>query len=116
MVVLMNAHLILGLFALYVVAVTLCRVLSGSDETRLSLVRRIWGRTHGLGLYFAVHVVLPLLVGVLCMGQGVASYTPAETSVTSQVQHLFSLDLDSKRAMMALRRLGERIDHFILSP
>ena len=112
----MNAHLILGLFALYVVAVTLCRVLSGSDESRLSLVRRIWGRTRGLGLYFAVHVALPLLVGVLCMGQGVARYTPAETSLSAPAPHIFSLDLDSKRAMMTLRRLGERIDHFILSP
>lgn len=114
----MNAHLILGFFAFYVVAVTLYRVLAGSDDSRLELVRRIWGRTRGLGLYFSVNVALPLLVGVLCLGQGVANFgmTAPGLHPPASSPDLYRLQIDTAQAMEALRQLTQHLDFFVLSP
>ncbi|MCK4535609.1 MAG: hypothetical protein KAT93_01270 [Desulfuromonadales bacterium] len=71
----MNEHLIFGLFALYVVAISLYGILSGSSDARLALVRKVWGRVHGLSLYFCVHVILPLLVGIMFIGWGTVNFS-----------------------------------------
>lgn len=66
----MNEQLVFGLFALYVVFVSLYGILSGRSDTRLAFVRKAWGRIHGLSIYFCVHVGLPMLVGIvfICLG------------------------------------------------
>ncbi len=71
----MDKHLVLGLFALYVVAMSLYGILSGSRDASLILVRKIWGRVCGLCLYFCVHVALPLLVGIVFIGLGAVSFS-----------------------------------------
>ncbi len=70
----MNTHIILGLFALYVAAVSLWLVLSGRHDTLLALLRQIWGRTIGHALFFVGRVALPLLIFIICLGWGVRQY------------------------------------------
>jgi len=70
----MNAHIVFGLFALYVAAVSLWLVLSGHQDTLLALLRQIWGRTLGHSLYFVARVALPTLICIVCLGWGVRQY------------------------------------------
>lgn len=70
----MNTHIIFGLFALYVAAVSLWLVLSGRHDTLLELLRQIWGRTIGHALFFVGNVALPLLICIICLGWGVRQY------------------------------------------
>jgi len=84
-----NPHLILGLFALYVAVASLVQVLAGKQDTLLAKVRQTWGRTLGLGLYFLVHVTLPVLVCVLCLGWGVSRFgEPPESTFMQDAQLL----------------------------
>lgn len=69
-----NAHIVFGLFALYVAAVSLWMVLSGQQDATLALLRRFWGRTIGHALYFIVSVALPILICVIFLGWGVRQY------------------------------------------
>ena len=73
-VVVMNAHIVFGLFALYVAAISLLLVLSGRQDALLALLRQFWGRTIGHALYFVVRVALPVLLCVICLGWGVRQY------------------------------------------
>jgi hypothetical protein len=70
----MNEHIVFGLFALYVAAISLYQVLVGRQDAVLSLLRRFWGRTGGHSLYFAFNVALPLMICVLCLGWGARHY------------------------------------------
>lgn len=70
----MNAHIVFGLFALYVAAASLYMVLSGRQDTVLANLRRLWGRTLGHSLYFFAKVALPMLICVFCLGWGVRHY------------------------------------------
>lgn len=70
----MNEHIVFGLFALYVAAVSLWLVLSGHQDTLLALLRQLWGRTLGHSLYFVARVALPILVCIVCLGWGVRQY------------------------------------------
>jgi hypothetical protein len=75
----MNAHIVFGLFALYVAATSLYMVLSGRQYMVLSLLRSFWGRTRGYSLYFVANVALPLLICVLFLGWGVRHYNAGTT-------------------------------------
>jgi hypothetical protein len=72
----MNAHIIFGLFALYVAVISLSLVLLGQQDALLALLRRWWGRTLGHSLYFIARVAFPTLLCVLCLGWGVRQYDP----------------------------------------
>ena len=74
----MDKNLIFGLFALYVVAISLYGILSGSRDSSLALVRKAWGRARGLCLYFCVHVALPLLFGIVFIGWGAVNFSAAK--------------------------------------
>lgn len=94
----MNTHIILGLFALYVAAVSLCMVLIGQQEPLLALLRRFWGRTLGHALYFFSRVALPLLICVLCLGWGVRHY---ESGISfDRLEAPLQLNLKPYRALM----------------
>ena len=70
----MNEHIVFGLFAFYVAAISLYLVLSGRHDALLALLRLYWGRSVGHSLYFIARVALPMLVFVLCLGWGVRHY------------------------------------------
>lgn len=70
----MNAHIVFGLFAFYVAAMSLWLVLSGQQDGLLALLRQLWGRTLGHSLYFLTRVALPIVLCVVCLGWGVRQY------------------------------------------
>ena len=70
----MNEHIVFGLFALYVAAISLWLVLVGWQDALLEQLRRFWGRTLGHSLYFLARVAIPMLICVFCLGWGVRQY------------------------------------------
>jgi len=68
----MNLHLAMGIFALYVVAVSLVRLMSSREIPRLTAMKRAWGRNRGLLVHFLASVALPLVLGVVFMSRGIA--------------------------------------------
>jgi len=67
----MKSYLVMGLFALYVVAVSLGRYLRDEEFFRLTAMKRLWGRSRGLAVYFVSHVALPMVLGIIFISQGV---------------------------------------------
>ncbi len=96
----MNAHIVFGLFALYVAAVSLYMVLSGRQDGILANLRRLWGRTLGHSLYFFARVALPMLICVFCLGWGVRHYDA--TVVLHHNEPELNLNVDSYRDLMRL--------------
>lgn len=65
----MKSHLVSGLFALYVVAVSLARFLRDEEFFRLTAMKRLWGRTRGLVFHFLANVALPMVLGIIFLSQ-----------------------------------------------
>ncbi len=68
----MNSYLAMGLFALYVVAVTLVRCLAEDEFFRLTAMKRRWGRSRGLLMHFLANVALPMVLGIVFLTRGIA--------------------------------------------
>lgn len=83
----MNRFLIMGFFALIVVGISLWRLLAEKDLQYISRIKLVWGRTLGLGLHFVTNVGLPLVVGVVFVSKGIATFDP-HVSVRSFVPAL----------------------------
>ncbi|MFO7982759.1 MAG: hypothetical protein R6V08_04820 [Desulfuromonadales bacterium] len=66
----MNHSIALGIFALYVVVVTLVQLLAQRDVSQLQAMKRIWGRSKGLLMHFLTGVILPLLFGIIYLARG----------------------------------------------
>jgi hypothetical protein len=64
-------NLALGIFALYMMVVSLLRVAADREHPQLTVMKKKWGRSRGLQLHFAANVALPLLVGIVFMTRGV---------------------------------------------
>ncbi len=94
----MNAHIIFGLFALYVAATSLYMVLAGRQDAVLETLRRFWGRTIGHSLYFVARVAIPMLICVFCLGWGVRNFDASV--VTSYTQPTLQLNVDYYREMI----------------
>ena len=109
----MNAHIVFGLFALYVAATSLYMVLSGRHEAILANLRRWWGRTVGHSIYFVARVALPMLICVFCLGWGVRHYD-ATVSMSHNGPEL-NLNVDSYRDLIRLwKQDGPRETHDVV--
>lgn len=106
----MNAHIVFGLFALYVAVTSLYMVLSGRHDSVLETLRRFWGRTIGHLLYFVARVAVPILICVFCLGWGVRNYD-AELAANSFKPSL-QLNVESYRDMLRAWQNERKIDHF----
>ena len=60
----MEADLVKALFAVYVVVVSLLRLMSDREFFRLTAMKKVWGRTQGLLIHFLANIVLPLLLAI----------------------------------------------------
>jgi hypothetical protein len=67
----MNLHLAMGLFALYVVIVSLVRLMASREFPRLTAMKKVWGRSRGVLLHFISNVALPLVLGIVFMSRGI---------------------------------------------
>ena len=68
----MEHHVALGLFAIYAMAVTLIRLLFYIELPRVRTLKRVWGRTRGVMIYFITDVVLPLTLGIMFLARGLS--------------------------------------------
>ena len=94
----MNAHIVFGLFALYVSSVSLYMVLSGQQDSVLANLRRWWGRRLGHSVYFVLRVALPMLICILCLGWGVRNFDPSVFASPSDLS--LTLNLDNYRELI----------------
>jgi len=96
----MNAHIVFGLFALYVALISLSMVLVGQQDSILALLRFLWGRTRGYALYFVANVALPLLVCILCLGWGISRYDARIASDTASLELQLNVERDRDYRLM----------------
>ena len=90
----MNAHIVFGLFALYVALISLSLVLAGQQDSILALMRYLWGRSRGYALYFVANVALPLLVCILCLGWGFSRYDSRLASDDTSLELQLNVERD----------------------
>lgn len=76
-----NRYLAMGIFAFYIVGVSLWRIMAEQEFFRLTAMKKIWGRRRGLSFHFLSNVALPLVVGIVFFSQGVV---PDEVSESRQ--------------------------------
>jgi hypothetical protein len=69
----MRSYLVMGFFALFVMIVSLVRCVGDREFFRLTAMKRIWGRKRGLTMYFLANVALPLVIGIVFLGQGIVA-------------------------------------------
>ena len=72
----MEHHVALGLFAIYAMLVTLVRLLFYIELPRVRTLKRVWGRTRGVMIYFITDVVLPLALGIMFLARGFSMTLP----------------------------------------
>ncbi len=69
----MDADLVKSLFAVYVVSVSLLRLMSAREFFRLTAMKEVWGRTRGLLIHFVTNVVLPFLLAIYFLYRSIAA-------------------------------------------
>ena len=69
----MDVDLIKATFAIYVVGVSLLRILDENEYFRLTAMKKIWGRSRGLMLHFLSNVVVPMLFAIVFFCRGILS-------------------------------------------
>lgn len=68
----MEHHVALGVFAIYAMLVTLIRLLFYIELPRVRTLKRVWGRTRGVVIYFITDAILPLALGVMFLARGLS--------------------------------------------
>jgi len=69
----MDVDLVKAWFAVYVVGVSLIRLLDDHEHFRLTAMKQVWGRTHGLMLHFLTNVIIPILFALVYFCRGIVS-------------------------------------------
>ncbi len=69
----MDVDLIKALFSVYVVGVSLLRILDENEYFRLTAMKKIWGCSRGLMLHFLTNVIIPLLFAIVYLCRGILS-------------------------------------------
>ena len=67
----MGADLIKAIFAIYVVGVSLIRLLDDNEYFRLTAMKKIWGRSRGLLLHFLTNIIVPILFAIFFFCRGI---------------------------------------------
>ena len=67
----MEVDIVKALFALYVVTVSLLRLMAEKEYFRLTAMKKIWGRSQGLLIHFISNVVMPMLFPIYFLCRGV---------------------------------------------
>ncbi len=69
----MSVDLVKGLFAVYVVVVSLIRLMAETEYFRLTAMKKIWGRSRGLLLHFLTNVIIPMMFAIVYFCRGILS-------------------------------------------
>lgn len=81
----MNPHFAMGIFALYVVVVSLARLLASREFPRLTAMKKAWGRSRGMLLHFLSNVALPLVLGIVFMSRGIVGIGSERAAIESDL-------------------------------
>ena len=68
----MELDIVKALFALYIVAVSLVRLMADNEYFRLTLMKKVWGRSRGLLIHFLSNVVMPMLFAIYFFSRGIS--------------------------------------------
>lgn len=71
----MGLDIVKALFGFYIVVVSLLRLMADNEYFRLTLMKKIWGRSRGLMIHFLSNVVLPMLFAIYFFCRGIAAMT-----------------------------------------
>ncbi|WP_303722810.1 hypothetical protein [Malonomonas rubra] len=71
----MELDIVKALFGFYIVVVSLLRLMADNEYFRLTLMKKIWGRSRGLMIHFLSNVVLPMLFAIYFFCRGIAAMT-----------------------------------------
>jgi hypothetical protein len=66
----MDPNLIKGVFAVYIVGVSLIRLMDDDEHYYLAVVKKVWGRSQGLTLHFIANVCIPMVFALIAFSQG----------------------------------------------
>lgn len=69
----MDTDLVKAFFAVYVVVVSLLRLMDENEYFRLTAMKKIWGRSRGLLLHFLTNVIIPMLFALVYFCRGILS-------------------------------------------
>ena len=69
----MDTDLVKAWFAIYVVGVSLIRLLDDNEYFRLTAMKTIWGHSRGLLLHFLTNVIIPILFALVYFCRGILS-------------------------------------------
>ena len=69
----MDDDLVKGWFAIYIVGVSLIRLLDENEYFRLTAMKKVWGPSQGLMLHFLSNVILPILFALVYLCRGIVS-------------------------------------------
>lgn len=72
----MDADLVKSLFAVYIVTVSLLRLMSEREFFRLTAMKKAWGRTQGLLIHFVANIILPLLLAIYFLCRSIVGPLP----------------------------------------
>ena len=67
----MGINIVKALFALYIVTVSLLRLLDDNEYFYLTAMKKIWGRSQGLLIHFLSNVIMPMLFAIYFLCRGV---------------------------------------------
>lgn len=117
-----NAHLAMGIFALFVGVVSLFRIMADEEFPALTATKKTWGRRRGLLFHFLSHVGVPLVFGVVFLTRGAAGLDFGAASRVYDpvpqiqiVQHF--LDLQSQASVLIDRAtMALEVEMFLYGP
>jgi len=69
----MEPDIVKALFGFYIVVVSLIRLMMDSEHFRLTLMKKVWGRSRGLMIHFVSNIVMPMLFAIYFFCRGIAA-------------------------------------------
>ncbi len=69
----MDVDLVKAAFAVYVVGVSLIRLLDENEYFRLTAMKKVYGRSKGLLYHFLSHVAVPFVFAMIYLCRGIVS-------------------------------------------
>ena len=70
----MELDIVKALFGFYIVTVSLIRLMAENEFFRLTLMKKIWGRSQGLMIHFLSNVVMPMLFAIYFFCRGISAF------------------------------------------
>lgn len=113
----MNDFMVMGIFAFLVVGISLGRLLAEKEFFRVAALKRVWGRSRGLALFFLLYIGVPLVVGIVFFSKGISHYQPnlhgffASSRNQARLVQAFSAALEERQEQLEVVRSESKVFH-----